>query len=250
MEIYWLLVFFLFGITFGSFYNVVGLRLPKQMPFVHDHSHCPTCQHRLRWHELVPIVSYLWQRGTCTHCDARISPVYPCMELLTGLLFAYSYFIFGFQIELITAILFISLLIIISVSDIAYMLIPNKILLSFLPILIMMRIIVPLNPWYDMIVGAIVGFGLIALIIIVSKGGMGAGDMKLFFVLGVVIGWKQVLLTFFLASLIGTLFGLILKSLQKLKRKQPIPFGPSIAIAALIAYFHGETLLALYLSLF
>lgn len=101
-----------------------------------------------------------------------------------------------------------------------------------------------------MIIGAFLGFALIALIIFISKGGMGAGDMKLFFVLGIVLGWKQVLLTFFLASLIGTIFGIFLKSLQKLKRRQPIPFGPSIAVAAMISYFHGETLLELYLSLF
>lgn len=250
MEVYWLFIFFLFGITFGSFFNVVGLRVPKRIPFVSDYSHCPSCEHRLHWHELIPVVSFLWQKGACRHCDVRISALYPSMELLTGLLFSYSYYIFGFQTELITAILFISLLVIISVSDIAYMLIPNKILLFFLPPLIIMRIISPLNPWYDMIIGAFLGFILIALIIIISKGGMGAGDMKLFFVLGIVLGWKQVLLTFFLASLIGTIFGLFLKCLQKLKRRQPIPFGPSIAIAAIISYFHGEMLLALYLNLF
>lgn len=200
--------FFLFGTTFGSFYNVVGLRVPKNIPFVNDHSHCPNCDHRLRWHELIPVASFIWQKGRCRNCDTRISPLYPSMELLTGLLFAYSYFIFGFQLELITAILFISLLVIISVSDIAYMLIPNKFLIFFLPLLIIIRIIVPLNPWYDMIIGAFLGFALIALIIFISKGGMGAGDMKLFFVLGIVLGWKQVLLTFFLASLIGTIFGI------------------------------------------
>lgn len=250
MEIYWLFVFFLFGITFGSFYNVVGLRVPKNIPFVNDHSHCPNCHHRLRWHELIPVASFIWQKGRCRNCDIRISPLYPSMELLTGLLFAYSYFIFGFQLELITAILLISLLVMISVSDIAYMLIPNKFLIFFLPLLIIMRIIVPLNPWYDMFIGAFLGFGLIAFIIFISKGGMGAGDMKLFFVLGIVLGWQQVLLTFFLASLIGTIFGIFLKSLQKLKLRQPIPFGPSIAAAAVISYFHGETLLELYLSLF
>lgn len=131
MEIYWLFVFFLFGTTFGSFYNVVGLRVPKNIPFVNDHSHCPNCDHRLRWHELIPVASFIWQKGRCRNCDTRISPLYPSMELLTGLLFAYSYFIFGFQLELITAILFISLLVIISVSDIAYMLIPNKFLIFF-----------------------------------------------------------------------------------------------------------------------
>lgn len=250
VEIYWIIIFFTFGITFGSFFNVVGLRLPKSIPFVHDHSHCPTCKERLHWFELIPVLSFLHQKGACKHCHTRISPIYPVIELLTGLLFSYSYFLFGFQLELITSLLFISLLIIITVSDLAYMLIPNKILLFFLPLLIISRILSPLTPWYDPIIGAAIGFGIIALIILLSKGGMGAGDMKLFFVLGIVLGWKAVLFTLFLASLLGAVIGLILRALQRVERRQAIPFGPYIAVAAILAYFHGEPLIAAYLNLF
>lgn len=250
MVIYLVIVFFIFGVIFGSFFNVVGLRMPKNISFVQGHSHCPTCKERLHWLELIPVLSFLWQRGACKHCQTRISFVYPIMELLTGVLFTYSYFSIGFHPELITSLLFISLLVTITVSDLTYMLIPNKILLFFIPLLIISRIISPLTPWYDMIIGAAIGFIMIALIILLSKGGMGAGDMKLFFVLGIVLGWKAVLFTLFLASLLGAVIGLILRALQKVKRRQPIPFGPYIAVAAMIAYFHGDMLVSMYLDLF
>lgn len=249
MELYWIIIFFILGVIFGSFFNVVGLRSPKNLTFIQYPSHCPHCNKTLRWYELIPLLSFLWQRGTCKNCQARISPMYPVIELVTGILFLYSYFQIGFQTELITAFLFISLLVIITVSDVAYMLIPNKIILFFLPLLIISRIISPLTPWYDMIIGAVVGYTTIALIIVLSRGGMGAGDMKLFFILGIVLGWKEVLFTLFLASLLGACIGLILRFLQKVGRRQPIPFGPYIALAAIISYFHGDALISAYLEL-
>ena len=249
MELYWIIIFFILGVIFGSFFNVVGLRSPKNITFIHYPSHCPHCNETLRWHELIPLLSFLWQQGTCKNCQARISPMYPIIELITGILFVYSYFQIGFQIELITAFLFISLLVIITVSDIAYMLIPNKIILFFLPLLIISRIISPLTPWYDMIIGAVVGYTTIALIIVLSRGGVGAGDMKLFFILGIVLGWKEVLFTLFLASLLGACIGLILRFIRKVGRRQPIPFGPYIALAAIISYFHGDALISAYLHL-
>src|SRR5699024_9764389 len=169
-------------------------------------------------------------------------------ELATGLLFLFSYIQLGFTLELITAFIFISMLMIIFVADLHYMLIPNKILLFFLPFLVIMRMLVPLDPWYNSIVGAVVGFGLLALIIIASNGGMGAGDMKLFGVLGIVLGLGSTLLTFFLASLIGAIIGIILKMRKKIGKRQPIPFGPYIVVAAIIAYFYGEKIIAFYLS--
>lgn len=250
MEVYWLIVFFLFGITFGSFFNVVGLRLPENISFVHGNSQCPECRHRLGWHELIPVLSFCWQKGKCRHCHTPISVLYPVMELFTGILFAYAYMQLGFTFELIIAVLFISMIVTITVSDIVYMLIPNKILLFYLPLFILSRLIFPLDPWYDAVIGATLGFTLIALIIFISKGGMGAGDMKLFFVMGLVLGWKGVLLTLFLAALLGSVIGILLKQWQKGGAKQPIPFGPYIAIAGIITYFHGESMIDLYMSLF
>ena len=246
MDIAYTVVFFVFGLVLGSFYNVVGLRVPKKESIVTPPSHCTTCQKRLQPIDLIPVFSYIFLRGKCRQCGAKISPIYMLTEFVTGALFAFSYWKFGFTAELVVALLFISLLVIINVSDIAYMLIPNKILLFFLPLFIVGRVFSPLSPWWDSIVGALVGFGILYLIAVVSKGGMGGGDIKLFFLLGIVLGTLNSLLTLFLASFIGMFVGIIVLKMRGQGRKTPLPFGPSIAIAAVIVYFYGEALINWY----
>nr|WP_068674674.1 A24 family peptidase [Oceanobacillus sp. Castelsardo] len=244
-----ILLFFLIGLVFGSFFNVVGLRLPKNIPFANDRSACPYCNHQLTWYENIPLFSFLIQRGKCRHCKGKISYIYPTIELFTGVLFALSFSIIGFKFELITALLLVSMLMIIFVSDIKYMLIPNKVLLFFLPFFILMRVLVPLEPWWSPIIGAIIGVVLLAIIIILSRGGMGAGDMKLFGVLGIVLGVQKVLLAFFLSCMIGAIIGVFLLLTKIVGRKQPVPFGPYIVFGSLIAYFYGDTLLNWYINL-
>lgn len=244
------LLFFLYGLIFGSFFNVVGLRVPKGESIVRPPSHCTVCDRKLTVLDLVPVFSFLFLRGKCRGCGTRIHWMYPVMEFATGVLFAFAFVQLGFSKELIVAILFISLLVIITVSDIAYMLIPDKILLSFVIPLIAMRMISTLTPWWDSILGAVIGFGLLFLIAVLSKGGMGGGDIKLFFVIGIVLGVTQTLVTLFLASFIGALVGIILLKKTKKGRKTPIPFGPSIAVAAIISYFFGNSLVDWYVNLF
>lgn len=250
MEIVLTILFFIYGLIFGSFFNVVGLRIPKGESIVRPPSHCTVCNRKLTARDLVPVLSYLFLQGKCRGCGTKIHWMYPVMELVTGLLFAFAFTQLGFNLELILAILFISLLVIITVSDIAYMLIPDKILLFFLVPLIVARIFSPLTPWWDSIVGAVIGFGILFLIAVLSKGGMGGGDIKLFFVIGVVLGTMHTLLTLFLASLIGAVVGVISLRIAKKGRKTPIPFGPSIAIAAIITYFFGDTLVDWYVNMF
>lgn len=250
MDIVITILFFIYGIVFGSFYNVVGLRIPKGESIVKPPSHCTVCDRNLTIIDLVPVFSYLFLKGKCRGCGTKIHWVYPVMEFATGLLFAFSYSQLGWSIELIAALLFISMLVIITVSDIAYMLIPDKILLFFLVPLVVVRIFSPLNPWWDSIVGAVIGFGLLFLIALLSKGGMGGGDIKLFLVIGVVLGVTDTLLTLFLASVIGTVIGTFALKKANKGRKTPIPFGPSIAIAAILAYFFGNSLVDWYVNLF
>ena len=246
LDIAYSIVFFIFGIVFGSFYNVVGLRVPKKESIITPPSHCTNCQRRLTAVDLFPVFSYIFLKGKCRTCGVKISPIYMVSELLTGLLFAFSYWKLGFSAELVVALLFISLLIIINVSDIAYMLIPDKILLFFLPLLIVGRIFSPLSPWWDSFVGALVGFAILYLIAVISKGGMGGGDIKLFFLIGIVLGTINSLLTLFIASVIGMIVGIILLKVRGQGRKTPVPFGPSIAVAAVIVYFYGEALIEWY----
>lgn len=250
MTAVWTSFFFVYGLVFGSFFNVVGLRVPKKESIISPPSHCTICDRRLTAVDLIPIFSFLFLRGRCRKCATKISPIYPIMEFMTGVLFALSFYTLGFSVELVVALLFVSMLVIITVSDIAYMLIPNKILLPFAIAIAMLRLVSPLTPWWDSFLGAAVGFLVLLLIAIVSKGGMGGGDIKLFFVIGLVLGTKLTLFTLFLAALFGSIVGIIYLRRTRQGRKTPVPFGPSIAVAAVISYFYGNALVGWYLTLF
>ena len=238
------------GLIFGSFYNVVGLRIPQKQSLITPPSHCINCNRRLTSLDLIPVISYIMLGGKCRTCQVKISPVYPFIELITAALFAFATWEIGLSWELLVGLLFISLLVIINVSDIAYMLIPDKILLFFLPFLIIGRILSPLDPWWDSIVGAVVGFSLLLLIAVISKGGMGGGDIKLFLLIGLVLGIIHTLVTLFIAAFIGMIAGIIVLKIRGKGRKTPVPFGPSIAVAAIIVYFYGEQIIDAYVILF
>ncbi|MFC5612419.1 prepilin peptidase [Metabacillus niabensis] len=241
------LLLLLYGLVLGSFFNVVGLRIPLNQSLITPRSTCPRCHHRLTAIELIPIVSYLLQRGKCRSCHFKISRLYPLVELSTGLLFFVSPLIVGWSFELIITLTLISLCMIIFVSDVSYMLIPNQVLLFFLVVFIIERIIYPLDPWYDSVIGGAAIFTLLIFIAHISKGGIGGGDIKLFGLLGFVLGLKIVLLAFFLSTLIGTLDGVRRIILGKYKKREPVPFGPSIVVGTLIAYFFGDSLIGLYI---
>ena len=140
------IVFFIFGSVFGSFFNVVGLRIPKGESIVQPPSHCTNCNRQLTALDLIPIVSWLFLRGKCGGCKTEISIIYPAIELAAGLLFAFTYVRLGFSYELIVGLLFISMLVIITVSDFAYMIIPDKILIFFGIFIVLARVFSPLNP--------------------------------------------------------------------------------------------------------
>jgi leader peptidase (prepilin peptidase)/N-methyltransferase len=237
------------GLLLGSFYNVVGLRVPQNQSIITPRSHCSSCMRTLTSLELIPVVSYLFLKGKCKTCGTKVSPIYPAIELLTGALFLSSALLLDWTPELLVALAFVSLLVIITVSDLAYMLIPDKILLFFLPVFIILRIFVPVEPWWDPIAGALTGFGLLFLIALITKGnGMGFGDVKLYFLIGIVLGLHNVLLSFFLASLLGSIIGGLGILTGVLKRKQPIPFGPFIAAGSIISYYFGENIVEWYIN--
>ncbi|WP_029329190.1 prepilin peptidase [Lentibacillus jeotgali] len=248
MDTILILLFFLLGLIFGSFFNVVGMRVPQRQPFTNDRSMCPQCTHQLKWYELIPVLSYILQHGKCRNCRENISLLYPSTELITGVLFAFCYIKNGLTPELATALLLMSLLVIILVSDIRYMLIPNKILLFFLPLFIIMRVIQPFEPWWSSITGGLAGVLILAAIILISRGGMGAGDMKLFGLLGIVLGLEKIFVVFFLSCVIGAVIGSGLLIFKVIDRKQPVPFGPHIVAAAVITYFNGDVLLNWYFN--
>ncbi|KUP06971.1 prepilin peptidase [Bacillus coahuilensis m2-6] len=244
------ILFFLYGTIFGSFYNVVGLRIPVGQSIVRPRSSCPTCSHELTAKELIPVLSYVIQGGKCRQCQAGISLFYPIMELLTGLLFLVTYIHFGFSPNLIIGLTLCSLFIIITVSDLKYMIISDRVLLFFASVLFIERLIFPLTPWWSSFLGAVVGFLLLLIISVVSRGGMGGGDIKLYAVIGLALGVKLTLLSFFLATLVGTVVGVIGMIMGMVHKGKPMPFGPFIAIGSLLAFFYGNELILWYLDLF
>lgn len=243
--IYYSCFIFLFGAALGSFYNVVGLRLPKGKSFVKPSSQCGNCHYELKFLDLIPIISFIFLKGKCRKCGVEIGMFHTFIELFTAILFVVAYVELDFSLELVIVWLYISLFAIITVSDLLYHIIPDKILLAIgIPILIL-RFFSPLDPWWDMFAGAFFGFGLFFILAIFSRGGMGGGDIKLYFVIGLVLGFKLTIVSIFLSAVIGLVVAIVLKR----GFGKTIPFGPSIAIGSLLAYFYGAKLVDWYMNL-
>lgn len=251
MEIYYSICFFVFGLVFGSFYNVVGYRLPKGESLIKPGSHCPNCNHELNWYELIPVFSYLCLGCKCLKCKKKISPFYMCFELLTGILFMLSYLIFGLSVKTIIAVTLSSILVITMISDILFYIIEDKVLLVGGIILIIELFIYHgyIDSNFDVIeafkgLGYNLLDGIIAFVIMYSiklfgdfvfkKESMGGGDIKLMFIFGLTLGILNSIVSIFLASIIALPISIVI---LKLKSTHEIPFGPFLSIAALILFF-------------
>lgn len=234
------LIFFIFGTVFGSFFNVVGYRLPKNMSLLYPESHCPNCQHKLSPLELIPVVSYIAQGGKCKNCKEKIAIFYPIFEALTGLLFTLSYLIFGFTPMLYLALVFVSTLLIVILSDIKYMIIPDELIIFSGIVLVILRLIFyKFDSIVPIMVDMLVPFLVLILVKMIGdflfkKESLGGGDIKLMIIFGLVIGWEMSILSVFLAAFIAfpiSLFFLIEK------KEHVLPFGPYLSAAALIIMF-------------
>ena len=120
------IIFFIFGLCFGSFFNVVGMRIPNGESINHPRSHCPKCNHVLKWYELIPILSFIFLRGKCKNCHAKLSYFYPFTELAAGILFVICYHSFGLSSDLIIALTLCSMFLVVIVSDLTYLIIPDS----------------------------------------------------------------------------------------------------------------------------
>lgn len=241
------LLLFVLGMVLGSFFNVIGLRVPKGQSIVAPRSHCPYCKRTLATIELIPVLSYVWQRGRCRNCRQKISPLYPFVELAVGFGFSIMLLVFGWNMELLVALALVSLFSIIFVSDLVYMIIPDRIILFFAILFVLFRAtLAPLNPWWDAWAGAVVGYILLFIVYLIYPNGIGGGDVKLFTVLGFVLGWKLTLVAIMLSSLCGAIGGGVGMMLGRIKRREPIPFGPFIILGSLTAYLYGDALIQWY----
>ncbi len=239
METYIIIFMFILGTIFGSFFNVVGYRLPNNMSIVKPGSHCPKCKHKLSPLELIPILSYIFLGGKCKNCKKKIPIFYPIFELLTGILFALCYYIFGITPELAISLVFVSTVLIIMISDIKYMIIPDEVIIFSIVSLFFIRLYLFDNTLLSIGLDMIIPLGFLLLLklfgdFIFKKESMGGGDIKLMIVFGLAIGWELSLVSVFLAAFLALPISVI--SLIS-KKEHILPFGPYLSIAALILMF-------------
>ncbi len=230
----------------GSFLNVVAIRTLKKESIVFPPSHCPSCSTPLRLYDLIPVLSYIYLRGKCRYCQQPISVLYPLGELLTAVLFFMIYKTIGISYELIPAYLLALLLILSVLTDLRQMLILDRITIPFTILLGVSRLFIGEYSFFYYVGGGIAGFLLLLAVAFVSKGGMGGGDVKLYGAIGLVLGPSFTILSFIFATMAGAIGGLLLLASGKVKRKEPIAFGPYILIGTFTAYLFGHDLLAWY----
>lgn len=185
------------------------------------------------------MLSYFLLRGKCSECDQRIGWRYPAGELITGVLFAWSWHVWGWSLELGASLFLASILIVISQTDLEKWIILDRVVLPALAVAIVLRWFIQPLPYWQYILGGVVGFGLLWLIAVISRGGMGGGDIKLMAFIGWMIGWQATLLTLFIASLIGLVVGFLLYFIREKATRRQIPFGPFLALGCWLSYLYG-----------
>lgn len=252
----YLVIAFLFGSIIGSFLNVCIYRMPKGQSLVSPSSRCPSCGIPIKPYDNIPVVSFVILGGKCRYCRAKISLRYPFVESLNGLMYALTVWRFGLGVHSPVLFAFCSAMIVITFIDLDVQIIPDSITLPGIVIsLIAGSLILPdpfmrssLLGFRDAAIGLASGGFLFYLIAVLSKGGMGGGDIKMMAMIGAFSGWKSVLLTTFAGSLLGSLVGISLMIFKGKGRKTRIPFGPFLAVGAMISLFYGQEILSFYLG--
>ncbi len=247
---------FLLGLAAGSFSNVCIWRMPRGQSVLWPASRCPHCGVPIKARDNVPLLSYLLLRGRCRHCGHRISARYPLVEALSGALYVLILWRFGPQVKTLFYLAFASALVVITFIDLEHQIIPDEITLPGLALGLLAGWLFLADPFQRAsalglkasLLGALVGFSLYYLIAVLSRGGMGGGDIKLMALVGAVEGYKGVLLSTLVGSFLGSLVGLYLMLFRGRGRKTKIPFGPFLALGALVGLLWGQELLQLYMT--
>ena len=232
---------FILGLLFGSFYNVVGMRLPNKESIVFPGSHCPKCNHKLEWYENIPLLSYIFLKGKCKNCKTSISAWYPTIELFTAILFLISYYVFGISERFFISIIISSLVSIIFVSDVRYFIILDSPLIIGSILIIIIKLIYTSNVLNSLLSGVII-FGFMYLLmllgnILFKKESLGGGDIKLSFIAGLVLGTKLGIFYIVLAAFLAFPYAIYISIRNK---NNMLPFGPFLVSSLLIIYLNSS----------
>lgn len=255
LDIFYGILFFLYGIIIGSFLNVCIYRIPLNETVVTTPSHCMSCGHKLAWYDLFPVFSYLFLGGKCRYCKAKISPQYPLVELLNGFVYLLTFLCLGVGDDLkqtmttLIMCVFFSTMIVLSGIDIKHQIVPDKVNL-FIFILGVIMLIIDYPHWYDHVIGF---FAVsVPLFILLCFNAMGGGDVKLYAASGLLIGWKYAVLSIMAASIFGAIASIVLLMTKKAKDggKTRIPFVPFIALSMPVVIFWGDAFINWYITSF
>jgi leader peptidase (prepilin peptidase)/N-methyltransferase len=245
----------IFGLCVGSFLNVVVARLPAGRSIISPGSACPGCGNAIAWYDNLPVLSYAMLHASCRTCRTQISWRYPAVELTCGVLFAMAYLHFGPSLKLVGALILLSGLIAITGIDLDHQIIPDVLSIPG----IVAGLLWSLTPygigWKDSVLGVLIGGGVFVVIILASalvlgQPGMGVGDVKLGAMLGAFLGWQLALLSILLSVLVGGLLAATLLASGRKARKDPLPFGPFLALGGVVSLFWGDSLLGWYFAQF
>ncbi len=254
------------GLVVGSWLCVCIVCLPRGESVFNPPSRCDACGTRPTAWDLVPVLGYLLLRGRCRYCGSPLSGRYPVVEILTALLFLWCFATAGAGPELGKAWLLASFLIVITFIDLDHQLILDKVLLWFAGTGLVLNLLLmfsnlwagylgwpaaPAASWAllsDMVIAVLTGGGVMLVVAVISRGGMGGGDIKFAAALGLWFGWKLIILVLLLSFIAGGVGGILVLALGLKGRKDFIPFGPFIALGALVSQLYGYSIIALYLG--
>ena len=241
----------IFGAIVGSFLNVVAYRLPRKESLLHPPSRCPHCETPIKPYDNVPVLGWLWLRGKCRACGAKISPRYPIIEALTGVLCALCVLVYGADSDVWAPLLFVLLLVPITLIDLEHHIIPNVLVIIGAVGAVALLIAFDPDSLVENLVAAAAAFAFFFLAAVVYPAGMGMGDVKLAGVMGLFLG-RAVAPAIFAALIAGTVIGMAIIARHGAAegRKKGIPFGPWLAFGSLVGLFAGDDLVDWYLDTF
>jgi leader peptidase (prepilin peptidase)/N-methyltransferase len=242
------------GLAIGSFLNVCIYRLPRHESLSFPASHCTSCQRPLDWFENIPVIGWLALRGRCRTCGAAISSMYPIVEAITAAVFVTGYAIYGLTPLLAVRLLFACAMIVLFAIDLQHRILPNAITLPGVIAGLLFSLLLPPG-WLSSLVGVLVGGGILYVIgeaYYRWRGveGLGMGDVKMLAMIGAFLGWQLTLLTLVMASLAGSIIGVLLIATRRGSMQYALPFGTFLAVGALIAAVVGDPIVSWYASFY
>ncbi len=247
------IIAFLFGACIGSFLNVCIRRLPSGASIVYPPSSCPACKAKIAFYDNIPIVSYMLLRGRCRNCGTSISIEYPLVEALAGAAASGLWFMYGPSPEFFIYFLFVCALIVVTFIDLRHRIIPDMVSLPGIVAGFGASFVLPSPGPLGSFIGIAAGGGSLLVVAVVyhwisGREGMGGGDIKLLAMIGAFLGWKGVLLTLILASMVGAIVGAVLMAVTGKDSKYAIPFGPFLSLGAFIYLLYGDPIIDWYIG--